>query len=106
MNWAGILLEKLELFDTSLHISSLPPQATVVSLPTIESSYVNHTTKGIQGFDHPEFPALRVTLEVLNAAESYLWVRYIFCEVYLVLTVFPIAISPRGWSCLRCLCKR
>ncbi|KIJ21665.1 hypothetical protein PAXINDRAFT_63491 [Paxillus involutus ATCC 200175] len=48
-------------------------KATVVSLPTIESSYVNHTTKGIQGFDHPEFPALRVTLEVLNAAESYLW---------------------------------
>ncbi|KAF8844003.1 hypothetical protein BDN67DRAFT_895938 [Paxillus ammoniavirescens] len=48
-------------------------KATVVSLPTIESSYVNHTTKGIQGFDHPEIPALRVTLEVLNAAESYLW---------------------------------
>ncbi|KAF9240861.1 Metalloenzyme, LuxS/M16 peptidase-like protein [Melanogaster broomeanus] len=48
-------------------------KATIVSLPTIESSFVNHTTKGIQGFDHPEFPALRVTLEVLNAAESYLW---------------------------------
>ncbi|KAF9229385.1 hypothetical protein BS17DRAFT_771387 [Gyrodon lividus] len=48
-------------------------KATVVSLPTIESSYVNHTTKGIQGFNHPEFPALRVTLEVLNATESYLW---------------------------------
>ncbi|KAF8140174.1 Metalloenzyme, LuxS/M16 peptidase-like protein [Boletus edulis] len=48
-------------------------KAVVVSLPTIESSFVEHTTKGIQGFDHPEFPALRVALEVLNAAESFLW---------------------------------
>ncbi|KAI6047558.1 Metalloenzyme, LuxS/M16 peptidase-like protein [Pisolithus marmoratus] len=48
-------------------------KATVVSLPTIESSFVSHTTRGIQGFDHPEFPALRVALEVLNATESYLW---------------------------------
>lgn len=48
-------------------------KATVISLPTIESSFVSHTTRGIQGFDHPEFPALRVALEVLNATESYLW---------------------------------
>ncbi|KAF8078531.1 Metalloenzyme, LuxS/M16 peptidase-like protein [Lyophyllum atratum] len=48
----------------------------VMSLPTIESSYVTHTTKGIQGFDHPEYPVIRVALEVLNATESYLW-RYI-----------------------------
>ncbi|KAG1833897.1 Metalloenzyme, LuxS/M16 peptidase-like protein [Suillus variegatus] len=48
-------------------------KATVVSLPTIESSFVNHTTKAIRGFDHPEFPALRVALEVLNATESFLW---------------------------------
>ncbi|KAI9572885.1 Metalloenzyme, LuxS/M16 peptidase-like protein [Boletus coccyginus] len=48
-------------------------KAVVVSLPTIESSFVNHTTKGIQGFDHPEFPALRVALEALNATESFLW---------------------------------
>ncbi|KAG1858584.1 cell morphogenesis N-terminal-domain-containing protein [Suillus tomentosus] len=47
--------------------------ATVVSLPTIESSFVNHTTKAIRGFDHPEFPALWVALEVLNAKESFLW---------------------------------
>ncbi|CCM05163.1 uncharacterized protein FIBRA_07372 [Fibroporia radiculosa] len=51
-------------------------KAVVVSLPTIESSYVSHTSKGIQGFAHPEYPALRVALEVLNATESYLW-RYI-----------------------------
>ncbi|KAF8560437.1 hypothetical protein OG21DRAFT_1531918 [Imleria badia] len=48
-------------------------RAVVVSLPTIESSFVSHTTKGIQGFDHPEFPALRVALEALNATESFLW---------------------------------
>jgi len=47
-----------------------------MSLPTIESSYVTHTTKGIEGFNHPDYPTLRVALEVLNATESYLW-RYI-----------------------------
>ncbi|KZT05962.1 uncharacterized protein LAESUDRAFT_701454 [Laetiporus sulphureus 93-53] len=51
-------------------------KAVVVSLPTIESSYVAHTTKGIQGFAHPDYPALRVASEVLNATESFLW-RYI-----------------------------
>jgi len=51
-------------------------KAVVVSLPTIESSYVAHTAKGILGFKHPDYPALRVASEVLNATESYLW-RYI-----------------------------
>ncbi|KAJ8084110.1 hypothetical protein PM082_002877 [Marasmius tenuissimus] len=51
-------------------------KAIVMSLPTIESSYVMHTTQAIKGFDHPEYPAFRVALEVLNATESYLW-RYI-----------------------------
>ncbi|KAF9460806.1 Metalloenzyme, LuxS/M16 peptidase-like protein [Collybia nuda] len=51
-------------------------KAIVMSLPTIESSYATHTTKGIQGFDHPDYPIIRVALEVLNATESYLW-RYI-----------------------------
>ncbi|TFK30528.1 cytoplasmic protein [Coprinopsis marcescibilis] len=51
-------------------------QAIVMTLPTIESTYVTHSTKGIQGFDHPEFPAVRLAVEVLNATESYLW-RYI-----------------------------
>lgn len=48
-----------------------------MSLPTIESSYVMHSTKSIQGFQHPEYPAMRVALEVLNATESYLWVRMV-----------------------------
>jgi Zn-dependent M16 (insulinase) family peptidase len=47
----------------------------VVTLPTIESSFVNHIGKGIQGFNHPEYPALRVASEVLSATESFLWVR-------------------------------
>ena len=49
-------------------------QAIVMSSPTSESSFVIHTTKIIQGFDHSEYPAVRVTLEVLNATEGYLWV--------------------------------
>ncbi|KAG6888680.1 hypothetical protein C0995_006670 [Termitomyces sp. Mi166 len=49
-------------------------KAIVMSLPTIESSYVTHGTKGIQGFNHPDYAAIRVALEVLNATESYLWV--------------------------------
>ena len=53
-------------------------QAIVMSLPTIESSFVTHTTKGIQGFNHPEYPAVRLAMEVLNATESYLWVRVFF----------------------------
>ncbi|KAJ7630999.1 Metalloenzyme, LuxS/M16 peptidase-like protein [Roridomyces roridus] len=51
-------------------------KAVVMSLPTIESSFVTYSTKGIKGFNHPEYPAFRIALEVLNATESYLW-RYI-----------------------------
>jgi Zn-dependent M16 (insulinase) family peptidase len=50
-------------------------KAVVVSLPTIESSFVSHYSKGLQGYSHPEYPALRVASEALNATESYLWVR-------------------------------
>ena len=50
-------------------------RAVVVSLPTIESAYVTHTAKALQGYSHPEYPAMRVAIEVLNATESYLWVR-------------------------------
>ena len=54
-------------------------QALVVSLSTIECSFVYHTSRGVQGFDHPDLPALRVTL---NAAENYLFVRF-FGEVFI-----------------------
>src|ERR1700754_3803148 len=49
-------------------------KAYVVTMPSIESSYAAHTAKGIQGFSHPDWPALRVAIEVLNSLESYLWV--------------------------------
>jgi hypothetical protein len=45
-----------------------------MKLPTIESSFVIHSTKTIAGFSHEEYPAIRVAMEVLNATESYLWV--------------------------------
>jgi hypothetical protein len=47
-----------------------------MELPTIESSYVMHSTTAISGFYRPEYPAIRVTMEVLNATESYLWVGH------------------------------
>jgi hypothetical protein len=46
----------------------------VVSLPTIESSFALHTTRSISGFDHPDAAALRLACEVLDGAESFLWV--------------------------------
>ncbi|KAI0348495.1 hypothetical protein BDW22DRAFT_1404375 [Trametopsis cervina] len=51
-------------------------KAVVVSLPTIESSFVSHHGKGMLGWVNQDYPALRVASEVLNATESYLW-RYI-----------------------------
>ncbi|KIJ45628.1 hypothetical protein M422DRAFT_46678 [Sphaerobolus stellatus SS14] len=48
-------------------------KAVVLTLPSIESAYTRITTRGIQGFDHPAYPTLRVTLEVLNATEGFLW---------------------------------
>ncbi|GJE87608.1 Zn-dependent peptidase M16-like protein [Phanerochaete sordida] len=51
-------------------------KAVIVSLPTIESSFVSHYAKGIESHSHPQYPALRVAGEILNATESYLW-RYI-----------------------------
>ncbi|KAL1951615.1 hypothetical protein VTO73DRAFT_764 [Trametes versicolor] len=63
--------------DTLSSVGKNPvKKAVVVSLPTIESSFATHTAKGVQGWAHPEYPAMRVAVEVLNATESYLW-RYI-----------------------------
>ena len=63
--------------DTLSEVGKDPrKKAIVVSLPTIESSFVAHTTKGIQGYDHADWPAMRIAIEVLNATESYLWVRH------------------------------
>jgi hypothetical protein len=62
-----------------------------MSLPTIESSWARSTTKCIQGFDHAEYPVMRVALEVLNAAEGYLWAS--LCSKLLVMIINPIANS-------------
>ena len=51
-------------------------KAIVVSLPTIESAFVSYTSTGIRGWQHEDYPALRVAIEVLGATESFLW-RYI-----------------------------
>jgi Zn-dependent M16 (insulinase) family peptidase len=48
-------------------------QAAVMTLPSIETAYAIHSTSTIQGFDHPDFPALRVAMEVLNYTEGFLW---------------------------------
>ncbi|KAI0673522.1 Metalloenzyme, LuxS/M16 peptidase-like protein [Trametes maxima] len=84
--WArhfGQALPAGELAPLRLAIDTLSPvgknpvkKAVVVSLPTIESAFATHTAKGVQGWAHPEYPAIRVAVEVLNATESYLW-RYI-----------------------------
>jgi hypothetical protein len=46
-----------------------------MSLSTIETSYSTHTTHCLQSFDHVDLPVLRLASEILNATESYLWVR-------------------------------
>lgn len=69
-----------------------------MTLPTIESSYVTHTTKSIQGFNHPEYPVLRIALEVLNATEGYLWVCCYFaidCKFYANYT--SVIYGGQGW---------
>lgn len=64
-------------------------KAIVMSLPTIESSYVTHSTKAIKGFNHPEYAAFRVALEVLNATESYLWVGLVANGLLLDSDIWP-----------------
>ncbi|KAK7694817.1 hypothetical protein QCA50_002005 [Cerrena zonata] len=71
-------LDSVPLISDSLSEVGKKPakKAIVVGLPSIESSFVTHMAKGFTGFQHPDWPALRVAAEVLNATESYLW-RYI-----------------------------
>ena len=75
-----------------------------MSLPTIESSYVMHTTKGIKGFNHPDYPAFRVALEVLNATESYLWVCMSSFDSKLLLISYLEALYSWQWLGLWCIC--
>jgi len=72
------ILEPVPFSDKTLSAVGKKPanKALVVSLSTIESSFVCHISKGVQGFNHPDLPTLRITLSMMNATESYLW-RYI-----------------------------
>ena len=57
---------------------------------------MSHTSRGVLGFDHPDVPALRVTLNVMNATESYLWVCLLSYRVtYSHLTDVTLAIYSR-----------
>jgi hypothetical protein len=55
------------------HLLILLIEAIVMSLATIESTFATHTTNCIQGFDHAEYPVIRLALEVLNAKEGPIW---------------------------------
>jgi Zn-dependent M16 (insulinase) family peptidase len=48
-------------------------QMTIYKMSSIESSFSIHGTKGPDRFDHPDIPALKVTLSYLNALEGPLW---------------------------------
>jgi len=50
-----------------------------MGLSTTESSFTIHTTKGIQGFDHAEYPVIRLALQILNATD-YLWVSFLLSD--------------------------
>lgn len=62
----------------------IPSQAVVVSLPSIESSFATHTTASIKGWDHDEAAVLMLACEVLDGAESFLWVRFSILEQFVV----------------------
>ena len=80
--------------DTLSSVGKNPvKRAVVVSLPTIESAFVTHTAKAVQGWSHPEYPAIRVAIEVLNATESYLWVGVVAW------------LLREGRDCLTCRCS-
>jgi hypothetical protein len=55
-------------------------QALVVAMSTIETSFAILSTKSISSALHEDFAALRVAIEVMNATESFLWVRFASCR--------------------------
>ncbi len=69
-----------------------------MSLPTIENSFTIHTTKGIQGFDHAEYPVIRLALAILNAMEGYLWVSVSsFTAVMIIELTRLLSIGENSW---------
>jgi hypothetical protein len=52
-------------------------QAVLVSMPSIEGSFGVAYGKGPHGWDSEEVAACKLAAGVLNALESYFWVRFI-----------------------------
>ena len=77
----------------------------VVSLPTIESTFVWVTGRGPQGMLHPDYAALYVAVQLLNADEGFFWVRTSTTKAcpHNVLTNSPrTELYPRRRSGIRC----
>lgn len=51
-------------------------QAVVVAMASIEGSFATVYGKGPVGWNHKDLPAIMVAAGVLNALESYFWVRF------------------------------
>ncbi|KAI9797030.1 MAG: hypothetical protein M1833_005863 [Piccolia ochrophora] len=47
--------------------------AYIVPMSTVDSSFSHHTARGVNSFDHPQLPALRVALSYLDATEGPMW---------------------------------
>lgn len=47
--------------------------AYIIPMPTIDSSFANLTTKGLDSYEHPQLPALTVALAYLDAVEGPMW---------------------------------
>ncbi|KAJ5610458.1 hypothetical protein N7510_007177 [Penicillium lagena] len=46
----------------------------IVPMPTVDSSYLYATGRGLDSYDHPKLPALLVAIAYMNAVEGPLWV--------------------------------
>ena len=47
--------------------------AYIIPMPTEDSSYSLHNAKGLDSYNHPQYPALTVALAYLDAVEGPLW---------------------------------
>ncbi len=75
-----------------------------MGLPTTETSFTIHTTKGIQGFDHAEYPVIRLALEILNAAEGYLWASITSKTAVTIIELTRLSLGKNPWIRTRLCC--
>lgn len=73
----SIVLNKIPLSRDFLtpYASSPSGDCRVITIP-VDSCYSQHFAKGLEDFNHPDFPALLVVTSYLNAMEGLLW-KYI-----------------------------